>query len=253
MEHTIFLWKIPGNQTEEDRISKNQEVIQKIQKDMPSYHTRAMRRAFIDRTSLICSLKPMHARNVYKSLTGDNSAASHLKEKEVDERVQQAFDQQDPDILQDLREVNKGQPSKYDIFFEKTKEYIESVVETAVDDRRHDRFTHLATAMSIPDLRRQVASTCPPIPSEQWLRFQFAPKNATSYSSLQYTGKLDVKFQVQSRQLRKEHIDMHYASATFRYLKELALQHLCVWMTNIIVKWGNQTTQLQQWTVVKES
>ena len=27
-----FLWKIPMNQTEEDRISKNQEVIQKIQK-----------------------------------------------------------------------------------------------------------------------------------------------------------------------------------------------------------------------------
>ncbi|XP_078340082.1 uncharacterized protein LOC111130598 [Crassostrea virginica] len=222
-----FLWKIPMNQTEEDRISKNQEVIQKIQKDMPSYHTRAMRRAFTDRTSLICSLKPMHARNLYKSLTGDNSAASHLKEKEVDERVQQAFDQQDPDILQDLRELNKGQPSKYEIFFDKAKQYIESVVETAVDDRRHDRFTHLATAMSIPDLHRQVASTCPPdtpIPSEQWLRFQFAPKNATSYSSLQYTGKLDVKFQVQSRQLRKDHIDMHYASAAFRYLKEFAVK-----------------------------
>lgn len=112
-------------------------------------------------------------------------------------------------------------------FFEKTKEYIESVVETAVDDRRHDKFTHLATAISIPDLRRQVALTCPPntpIPSEQWLRFQFAPKNATSYSSLQYTGKLNVKFQVQSRQLRKEHIDMHYASAAFRYLKELSVK-----------------------------
>lgn len=92
-------------------------------------------------------------------------------------------------------------------FFEKTKEYIESVVETAVDDRRHDKFTHLATAISIPDLRRQDALTCSlntPIPSEQWLRFQFAPENATSYSSLQYTGKLIVKFQVQSRQLRKE-------------------------------------------------
>lgn len=112
-------------------------------------------------------------------------------------------------------------------FLEKTKEYIESVVETAVDDRRHDKFTHLATAISIPDLRRQVALTCPPntpIPSEQWLRFQFALINATSYSSLQYTGKLNVKFQVQSRQLRKEHIDMHYASAAFRYLKELSVK-----------------------------
>lgn len=65
----------------------------------------------------MCSLKPMHARNVYRSLTGDNSAATNLTEKEVDERVRHAFDQQDPDIIQDLREHNKGQPSKYDIFF----------------------------------------------------------------------------------------------------------------------------------------
>lgn len=90
------------------------------------------------------SLKPMHARNVYRSLTGDNRAARNLTEKEVDERVRHALDQQDPDIIQDLCEPNKGQPSKYDIFFEETKENIESVVETAVDDRRHDKFTHLA-------------------------------------------------------------------------------------------------------------
>ena len=30
-----------------------------------------------------------------------------------------------PDIIQDLRELNKGQPSKYDIFFfDKAKQYI---------------------------------------------------------------------------------------------------------------------------------
>lgn len=138
-----FLWKIPRNQTEEDRISKTQ-VIQQIQKSLPTYHTRAKRRAFIDRTQLMSSLKPMHARNVYRSLTTDNSAARNLTEKEVDERVRHAFDQQDPDIIQDLCEPNKGQPSEYDIFFEETKENIESVVETAVDDRRHDKFTHLA-------------------------------------------------------------------------------------------------------------
>lgn len=54
--------------------------------------------------------------------------------------------------------------------------------------------------------------------------FSLPPKNATSYSSLQFTGKLNVKFQVQSRQLRKEHIDVHYASAAFRYLKELSVK-----------------------------
>lgn len=74
---------------------------------------------------------------------------------------------------------------------------------------------------------RCVKETCPPetaIPSEQWLRLQFAPKCASTYASLQFTGKLQVKFQVQSRQLRKTHEDTHYASAIFRYLKEFCIK-----------------------------
>lgn len=46
------------------------------------------------------------------------------------------------------------------------------------------------------------------------------PQNNTS---LQYTGRLQVKFMVQIRQLQIEHEDAHYASALFRYLKELAV------------------------------
>jgi hypothetical protein len=72
-----------------------------------------------------------------------------------------------------------------------------------------------------------VKNTCPPdtpIPSEQWLRLQFPPKNPTAFTSLQFTGALKVKFQVQSRQLRKTRINIHYASAAFRYLKEMAVK-----------------------------
>ena len=109
---------------------------------------------------------------------------------------------QDSSIITDLGEHSEGRPLKYGVFFEKTKEYLENVVETAVDDRRHDSFTHLAAAISVPDLLRQVKDRCPPdtpIPSEQWLRLQFAPKVPSSLNSPQYTGKLSVKFQVQSR------------------------------------------------------
>ena len=63
-----------------------------------------------------------------------------------------------------------------------------------------------------------------PVPSEQWLRLQFWPKDPTARSSLQYTGRLKVKYLVQKRQLRKYHEDVHYASALFRYEKEMAIK-----------------------------
>ena len=65
---------------------------------------------------------------------------------------------------------------------------------------------------------------CPdgtPIPPPRWVRLQFWPKNPTAKTSLQYTGKLKVKFMVQARQTQMWHQDAHYASAIFRYLKLL--------------------------------
>ena len=144
----------------------------------------------------------------------------------VDERIQIIMDSQDPNIVDDLRHHNRGQPSKYDCFWEECRKYLENVVETAVDDRRHGEHTHLAKAISVRDLLEQVTKQCPEgtaIPSKQWLRLQFWPKNPTSKTALQYTGRLDVKFMIQPRQLRKEHVDSHYCAALFRYLKEFSI------------------------------
>ena len=84
----------------------------------------------------------------------------------------------------------------------------------------------MATAMSVRSLLESVQKQCPLdilIPSSQWLRLQFWPKNATSRASLQYTGCLKIKYIFQQRQLRKEHQDTHYVSALFRYYKEMAV------------------------------
>ena len=55
------------------------------------------------------------------------------------------------------------------------------------------------------------------------MRFQFWPKNKHLRSSCHYTGKLDIKCMVQSRQLRKSHEDAHYAAALFRYERQMAV------------------------------
>lgn len=72
---------------------------------------------------------------------------------------------------------------------------------TAVEERRHDTVVHLATSISVNDLLHQIERNCPPetpIPSAQWLRLQFWPKDPTRRSSLQFTGLLPLKFIVQT-------------------------------------------------------
>lgn len=62
------------------------------------------------------------------------------------------------------------------------------------------------------------------IPSIQWLRFQFWPRRPTAKTAARYTGKLKLKFMVQARQFRADHVDAHYASALFRYEKEFSIK-----------------------------
>ena len=99
------------------------------------------------------------------------------------------------------------------------KKYLNSSIDLAADERRHDTVTHLTSALSVRDLHKQVSRQCPegtPIPSEKWLLFQFWPKDVTRRTAYQYTGRLEIKFMIQSRQFRHHHIDAHYASALFR-------------------------------------
>ena len=105
-------------------------------------------------------------------------------------------------MICDLRVNNEGHPEKYEIFLDCCRKYIDSEVNTAVDDRRHDSIsgndvvTHVATAMSVTDLHAQVAKLChegTPIPSVQWLVLQFWPRIASSGFAKQQKGRLNVK------------------------------------------------------------
>ena len=47
--------------------------------------------------------------------------------------------------------------------------------------------------MDDQDLRERVAARCPdgtPIPSDEWIRLQFAPVCVSSCTALRYTGRL---------------------------------------------------------------
>ena len=143
-----FLWK-----TEEtvDQ-TKQAQAIQIVQDKLPQYHTRAMRQDFLLACSKL-SVNPMHAQNLYAIATDDSSASTNAATAAIDQRVMDFVQLEDPDIIMDLRTVNEVS-SKFDEFFEKTKEVIEETIGHAVDERRHDVVTHLATATSAAALYR---------------------------------------------------------------------------------------------------
>ena len=59
----------------------------------------------------------------------------------------------------------------------------------------------LPVAISIKDLIQKVLLLKPniPVPSESWIALQFQPKNRSAKSALNYTGKFDIVYKIQSR------------------------------------------------------
>ena len=188
--------------------------------DVPVYHRRALRNNLIHSFGSISPKTNLATlREFYRAATGDQSASLTLNESEIDKRLRKALEMEDPDIIVDLRELNKGHSSKFSTFWEKMKEYLNE--SSAVHERRHGQVTYLAKAISVRDLINQVSKLCPgeAVPSEQWVRLQFCPKNPHAKVALQYKAQFNVKMMVQKRQFRHDHIDSHYCAALFRYMR----------------------------------
>jgi hypothetical protein len=222
-----FLWKVPEHVHDHGCASENLRLVEKIKKEIPTYHTRAMKKEFFYLCGRISpSSKPYVLRNIYCALTGDNSAARTTDEAEMNERISEAITMEDPDIIIDLRECNTNAKDTFSVFWEKCSEFLGTC--TTVHERRHDTTCFMAKAISVRDLVDQVAKLCPPntpIPSLSWVQLNFCPKNARARVSNRYTSRLEAKHVVQKRQFRKSHIDAHYCAAIFRYMRDYAIKY----------------------------
>ena len=177
-----------------------------------------MRCGFVCLFGKLTSTKPVFLREIYRRLTGDQPCSANAKEKAIDDRLKLMIEYEDSDLILDLRTENDGKPEKFMDFLEQCQKYIDAKVETVVDDRRHDEFTgndvvtHLATAMSINDFHEKVAESCSEsiaIPSVQWLHLQFWPRRTNAAFATRQKGRLKLKFMIQERQFRKNHVDSH--------------------------------------------
>ena len=137
-------------------------------------------------------------------------------------------------MIYDLHQLN-GNPgsSKFDVFWEELGSYFEELT-LAVDDRRHSETLHMPVAISLHHLVTVVKTRLEQkysndesklqVPSVEWLRLQFWPSNLYSTAVLRHTGRINLKFGVQIRQLRHEHVDSKYVSVLLRFLKDFCAQ-----------------------------
>uniref|UniRef100_U9SFI0 Uncharacterized protein n=1 Tax=Rhizophagus irregularis (strain DAOM 181602 / DAOM 197198 / MUCL 43194) TaxID=747089 RepID=U9SFI0_RHIID len=206
--NACFLWRVDESLNNEEIMNKSYTICNCLKSEMPTYHIQFMRKQFQHKADLILDMptKYHQARALYQDLTGNSSLATNMTEKQI--MLKQLLINGDDKVIVDLRNLNK--------------EHV------AVDDRWHGTVVHLSHAISVRDLIAQVTKICPPntsVPSKQWLRMQFGPNNETVKVSEYYTGRLNIKYMVQARQLRVDHPDFHYASALFRYEREMAVRY----------------------------
>ena len=230
-----FIWK--EDPTSENKLTERQRTIEQVTRMLPKYFSRSHKRKirYLTEQVMFDKISPAQFRFIYQEITGDETVPDNKKLAEYDERIRLIIKHADTSLCRDLR-INNTRKEKFQKFWDIAKEKISEM--TAVDDRRHTQgstltgevVVNMAIAISARDLYNQCKEsafsenlTDADIPSFSWFKFQFWPKDCTTHSALNYTGRFPVKYMMQQRMIRKSHDDEHYANAIYKYVREYAV------------------------------
>ncbi|CAB4385605.1 unnamed protein product [Rhizophagus irregularis] len=227
-----YIWKIPDDEVFNDEKTLKARMLARIHERLPHYFTRQMRKNY----SYISKVSPAVLRMLYFDLTGDISVTSNTISRDVEERLRLMLRLANPAIVFDLRTNNGFNGTKFNVFWDELEAYFNEQNLLVTDERRHESVLYMPLALSVRDLckiiveRLKIIHNNPlpftiHIPSQEWIRLQFCPTNATTTRSIHHTSRFNVKFQVQSWLLRKNSDDAHYCAALFRYLREFCIQY----------------------------
>ncbi|KAK6177156.1 hypothetical protein SNE40_015315 [Patella caerulea] len=221
-----FIWKLPPEDERSD--DKTVKTVQQISEYIPTFSTQYIRQQFLNKYVQATNSPKAVLRNLYRFLTNDCSSAETEDQEVIDKRVEEVISLQDPELTWDLRKMNgNARNSKFDIFWTELDNYFNEI-NLAVHERRHGQHMYLPYAISIEDLVSIIKKRLPentPIPSNEWVRLQFWPTNPNTITALRYTARFEVKFTIQSRQIRGQHEDSHYVAVQLQYIKAFAVKY----------------------------
>ena len=119
------LWRAPTEFDANEMMTQGARILKDVETHFPVFHTRQMKREFRENCKIMgAEIPPHEIWKIYSDLTGDASADQNPA---IDERVRQAIIDDDPELVIDLRHLNKGRPG--DMF---------QVVFDALESRSYD-------------------------------------------------------------------------------------------------------------------
>jgi hypothetical protein len=251
----VFAWRIPAKAEERDP-ARSHALARKLEGEMPEYHTRAMKREYMQHATTLFGCKPKaFLRELYAYLTDDQCAAINAVTKLVDERVHNFLVDGDEDMLADLRALNGADTSaEMEPFWAEMELYFrENGVYDTTEERRHDatggETSYMPFILSIRSLRRTVmkrlaakflviapdasdetrievlAANSMRVPHEKTIGYQFMPRRPGDASAARYSARFPIMNKVQIRALRKFCEDGHWCSTIIKYQRCWALRH----------------------------
>ena len=112
-----FVWRF-DDENESELLNKHHKVITKLTNEYPSFERRITKQVFHNAYGKVASSDAL--RSIFQDLTGDQSAASNLSQKEADERFQFALLSAEDELLDDIREAQCDTDGKYEVFFHRS-------------------------------------------------------------------------------------------------------------------------------------
>ena len=230
-ELSLFVWRVPLDATAREQptaLTAHLKAVRSVERQLPEIHGRYARKQFLEQYSQVTGLSKSMVSHMYmyELLTSDGSAPHDSLTREREQRIVEfVASRGNVELWPDLRALNGNDGTKFDLFWEEGDKYI-SELETLASANRHGQQRSLLQPLSVPDFTRQVerrlrdaGHTEAPIPSLEWVAFQFHPRRPTSGIATLYTGRWAIKLQVLQMTLRKDHPDSHWCNALEKYIK----------------------------------
>jgi hypothetical protein len=232
----IFAWKVPFVHGDH-HVGNVAKAIVECQDMAPKQMCREAVRHFnaiIDRITEI----PVGARDTLRNylFTGDVNPSKTFGDEYVQYIMDLAAGHPIDEALFTDGRVNNSRgglginSTAYDSFWQACREVL--LPNASTEERRHSDTVYASGAHSIPNLVTQATEVLqkkvddgtldklPPIPCTEWVRLQFVPNRADNAAAEKFTGRLEAKRAVQTRTLRKEHMDQHWVNSMTRYYLE---------------------------------
>lgn len=136
------------------------------------------------------------------------------------------------DVIHLQDQDQEAKQGKFDNFWTAVERVMSENDLAVAQERRHGTTSWISPlCVSLRDLMDKCEdkmqqlfpeSTMNYVPSKEYFRLQFTPRNPHTRASKRYYSRFDVKYGLQVRTLRKSHPDQHYGAKQFQYMKVMA-------------------------------